>query len=33
MIRKEVSYDIRVWSIRRYKGKRGTTYTVLMALS
>ncbi|WP_292726514.1 MULTISPECIES: hypothetical protein [Actinomycetes] len=32
MIRKEVSYDIRVWSIRRYKGKRGTTYTVRWAV-
>jgi hypothetical protein len=26
------SYDVRLWSIRRYKGKRGTTYTVRWAV-
>lgn len=33
MIRGEVSYDVRVWSISRYQGKRGTTYTVRWAVA
>ena len=33
MTRTEVTYDIRVWSIRRYKGKRGTTHTVRWAVA
>lgn len=32
MPRGEVSYDVRVWSISRYQGKRGTTYTVRWAV-
>ena len=32
MARKAVSYDARVWSIRKYKGKRGTTYIVRWAV-
>lgn len=30
--RGEVSYDVRVWAISRYQGKRGTTYTVRWAV-
>lgn len=33
MPRGEVSYDVRVWSISRYQGKRGTTYTVRWAVA
>jgi integrase len=29
----EASYDVRVWSISRYQGKRGTTYTVRWAVA
>lgn len=28
-----LSYDVRVWSLRRYKGKRRTTYTVRWAVA
>lgn len=27
-VEEPLSYDVRIWSIHRYKGKRGTTYTV-----